>query len=121
MEALRLALSLASACEWVAGATDVSAAFLQALWPPDRPTYGVIPPKVLVQANLVSSDEIFIVRRALYGLRESPALWASHRTWLKTLVTDGELWMILLLPPGAERPQLRGLLVTTSSTLPREH
>ena len=106
MEALRLALSLASACEWVAGATDVSAAFLQALWPPDRPTYGVIPPKVLVQANLVSSDEIFIVRRALYGLRESPALWASHRTkvlkgisvetdegriWLKPLVTDGEL------------------------------
>ena len=104
VEALRLALALAAAMGWEAGATDV-----------------------LVQAKLVPSDVVFVVRRALYGLRESPALWANHRTrvlrelsvetpegkiWLKPLITDGELWMILRLPPGAEQPLLQGLLVT---------
>ncbi|CAE7224257.1 RE2 [Symbiodinium sp. CCMP2592] len=127
VEALRLALALASALGWIAAATDVSAAFLQAEWPTDRPTYGVITPRILVQAKLVPDNVVFVVKRALYGLRESPALWANHRTrtlrevsvdapegrvWLKPLVTDGELWMILQLPPGAERPQLRGLLVS---------
>ncbi|CAE7319363.1 RE1, partial [Symbiodinium sp. CCMP2592] len=127
VEALRLALAIASALGWIAAATDVSAAFLQAEWPANRPTYGVIPPKILVQANLVPENVVFVVRRALYGLRESPALWATHRTkvlkeilvqcaegclWLKPLITDGELWLILFKPNGADRPQLKGLLVT---------
>ncbi|CAE7520995.1 RE1 [Symbiodinium sp. CCMP2456] len=126
VEGLRLGLALASARLWIAAATDVSAAFLQALWPEGRPTYGVLPPKVLVQSGLVSANVVFIVKRALYGLRESPALWSAHRTsvlkkikvkcgdgfmWLKQLATDGELWMVLWTPDGGI-PQLVGLLVT---------
>ena len=69
--------------------TDVSAAFLQAEWPSDRPTYGVTPPKILVQANLVPENVVFVVRRVLYGLRESPALCANHRTKvLKEIVIE---------------------------------
>ncbi|CAE7224887.1 GIP, partial [Symbiodinium sp. CCMP2456] len=126
VEGLRPGLALASARLWIAAATDVSAAFLQALWPEGRPTYGVLPPKVLVQSGLVSANVVFIVKRALYGLRESPALWSAHRTsvlkktkvrcgdgfmWLKQLATDGELWMVLWTPDGGI-PQLVGLLVT---------
>ena len=89
-----------------------------------RPIYGVLPPKVLLQAGLVEANEVFAVRRALYGLRESPALWASHRTdvlivdydkgklWLKQLATDGELWMVLSSPDGVTQPNLVGILVT---------
>ncbi|CAE7914211.1 GIP, partial [Symbiodinium sp. KB8] len=80
VEGLRLALAIAMSMGWCVAATDVSAAFLQAKWPRDRPTYGVLPPKILQQAGLVEHGVVFIVRRALYGLRESPALWAAHRT-----------------------------------------
>ena len=127
VEGLRLALAIAVAMAWCIASTDVSAAFLQARWPSDRPTYGVLPPKVLVQAGLVDPDVVFIVKRALYGLRESPALWAAHRTevlgnlsveseegriFLKQMVTDSELWMILVEPRGGGQPVLRGILVT---------
>ncbi|CAE7452429.1 GIP, partial [Symbiodinium necroappetens] len=80
VEGLRLALAIAVSMGWCVASTDVSAAFLQAKWPRDRPTYGVLPPKVLQQAGLVEHGVVFIVRRALYGLRASPALWAAHRT-----------------------------------------
>ena len=127
VEGLRLALAIAVAMAWCIASTDVSAAFLQARWPADRPTYGVIPPKILLQAGLVEAGVVFIVKRALYGLRESPALWAAHRTetlrglsvegpegrtYLKQMITDGELWMILVEPKGGGRPILRGILVT---------
>ena len=127
VEGLRLALAIAVAMAWCIASTDVSAAFLQARWPPDRPTYGVLPPKVLLQAGLVEPGVVFIVKRALYGLRESPALWAAHRTevlgslsveceegriFLKQMVTDNELWMILVEPRGGGKPVLRGILVT---------
>ncbi|CAE7478405.1 RE1, partial [Symbiodinium necroappetens] len=127
VEGLRLALAIAVAMSWCIASTDVSAAFLQARWPADRPTYGVIPPKILLQAGLVEPGVVFIVKRALYGLRESPALWAAHRTetlrglsvespegrvYLKQMITDGELWMILVEPKGGGRPILRGILVT---------
>ncbi|CAE7879419.1 RE1 [Symbiodinium microadriaticum] len=127
VEGLRLALAIAVSMGWCVASTDVSVAFLQAKWPQDRPTYGVLPPKILQQAKLVESGVVFIVRRALYGLRESPALWAAHRTqvleelsvetkegriFLKQMTTDSELWMILLEPTKGARPILRGILVT---------
>ncbi|CAE7478551.1 RE1, partial [Symbiodinium necroappetens] len=126
-EGLRLALALAVAMSWSVASTDVSAAFLQALWPANRPTYGVLPPRVLLQAGLVEPEVVFIVKRALYGLRESPALWAAHRTevlkelvvdngdgriFLKQMMTDSELWMILEEPKNGGQPNLKGILVT---------
>ncbi|CAE7339861.1 RE1 [Symbiodinium sp. KB8] len=126
-EGLRLALALAVAMSWSVASTDVSAAFLQALWPTNRHTYGVLPPKVLLQAGLVEPEVVFIVKRALYGLRESPSLWAAHRTevlkelvvdngdgriFLKQMMTDSELWMILEEPKNGGQPSLKGILVT---------
>ena len=91
VEGLRLPLAIAVAMGWCVASTDVSAAFLQARWPAGRPTYGVIPPKILLQAGLVEPGVVFIVKRALYGLRESPALWAAHRTeTLQGLSVEGE-------------------------------
>ena len=72
-ESLRVALCLASAAGWSAGSTDITGAFLLAVWPSDKPTYGVIPPRILTQAGLIDENTVLLVKRPLYGLREAPA------------------------------------------------
>ena len=124
-ESLRIALCLATAAGWVAAATDITGAFLLATWPESKPTYGVLPPKILVQCGLVQGDQVFLVRRPLYGLREAPSLWAAYRTEqlsklrvpysaghlvLQPLVSDTELWLILYVR-DAEVPELSGMIV----------
>ena len=126
-ESLRVALCLASAAGWSAGSTDITGAFLLAVWPKDKPTYGVIPPRILIQAGLIDENTVLLVKRPLYGLREAPALWAAYRTErlketkiefndgvlvLQPLVSDSELWLILYVSPEAETPELYGLMVT---------
>ena len=124
-ESLRIALCMATAAGWVAAATDITGAFLLAKWPESKPTYGVLPPKVLVQCGLVQCDQVFLVKRPLYGLREAPSLWAAYRTdqlsklrvpydaghlVLQPLISDTELWLILYVC-GSEVPVLYGILV----------
>ena len=124
-ESLRIALCLATAAGWVAAATDITGAFLLATWPESKPTYGVIPPKVMVQCGLVEGDQVFLVKRPLYGLREAPSLWAAYRTEqlskirvpydagylvLKPLISDTELWLILY-EKGTDVPVLSGIIV----------
>ena len=126
-ESLRVALCLASAEGWSAGSTDITGAFLLAVWPKDKPTYGVIPPRILIQAGLIDENTVLLVKRPLYGLREAPALWAAYRTeklketkvefdggvlMLQPLVSDSELWLILYTSAKAETPELYGLMVT---------
>ena len=107
---------------WVAVATDITGPFLLATWPESKPTYGVIPPRVLVQFGLVEGDQVFLVKRPLYGLREAPSLWAAYRMdqlnkiryeaghlVLKPLISDTELWLILYVE-GTEAPVLYGIL-----------
>ncbi|CAE7494560.1 GIP, partial [Symbiodinium necroappetens] len=80
-----------------------------------------------VEGAMANEQVVFIVKRALYGLRESPALWAAHRTevlkelsvdsekgriYLKQMMTDSELWMILEEPKDGGQPSLKGILVT---------
>ena len=124
-ESLRIALCLATVAGWTAAATDITGAFLLAKWPESKPTYGVIPPKILVQCGLVEGDQVFLVRRPLYGLREAPSLWASYRTeqlnkirvpyeaghlQLKPLISDTELWLILYVQ-DTEIPVVYGIIV----------
>ena len=124
-ESLRIALCLATAAGWVAAATDITGAFLLATWPESKPTYGVIPPKVMVQCGLVEGDQVFLVKRPLYGLREAPSLWAAYRTEqlskirvpydagylvLKPLISDTELWLILY-EKDTDVPVLSGIIV----------
>ena len=125
-ESLRVALRLASKACWSAGCTDITGAFLLAIWPADKPTYGVLAPRILVRAGLARDDEVFLVCRPLYGLREAPALWAQFRSEklaalkvpfregflvLKSVVTDSELWRIMFMDAEGELT-LCGLLVT---------
>ena len=79
-ESLRAALCLASAAGWSGGSTDITGAFLLAVWPKDKPTYGVTPPRILIQAGLIDDGSVLLVKRPLYGLREAPALSATYRT-----------------------------------------
>lgn len=38
-----------------------------------------MPPKLLIRLGLVKEGEMWLVERALYGLRESPKLWVDYR------------------------------------------
>ena len=125
-ESLRVALCLASKACWSAGCTDITGAFLLAVWPSDKPTYGVLAPRILVRAGLAREDEVFLVCRPLYGFREAPALWAQFRSEklaalkvpfrdgflvLRPVVMDSELWRIMFMD-GEGELTLRGVLVT---------
>ena len=37
------------------------------------------PPSIAVKMGLVSQGEMWLVRQAIYGLRESPAVWSEFR------------------------------------------
>ena len=69
--AIRMALRSAAARGWTAAGIDVKTAFLLA---PRRGegTLIVRPPKILVQAGVIPSHEVWKVRQALYGLQTSP-------------------------------------------------
>ncbi|CAE7392349.1 RE1 [Symbiodinium natans] len=124
-ESLRIALCIAVAGGWLAAVTDITGAFLLSEWPEGKPRYGVLPPRILQQGGFLGSTDVLLVKRPLYGLRESPALWASYRTRvlkgleipyhkgslrLKQLRTDSELWMIMFCE--GEEMTLYGILVT---------
>ena len=40
----------------------------------------MLPPKILIRLGLVKDGEMWLVERALYGLRESPKLWGTTGT-----------------------------------------
>ena len=46
----------------------------------DRKLVIVKPPKILVEAGIVGPKELWKVQHALYGLRSSPAAWASFHS-----------------------------------------
>lgn len=90
---LRLALSMAARYGWDIAGLDVVAAFLNAQLgdvhekpqPREDPTRDrgrivlMQPPRVLERLGLIEVGELWLVERALYGLRESPRLWSDHR------------------------------------------
>ena len=107
-EALRLALTLAAAKQWLAAIADVTAAFLLAEWPENLPKYGLTPPRVVKDSGHEGSC-IWVVQRPLYGLRESPVIWADFRNaklrqlkivvngrrlGLSPLITESEVWLL---------------------------
>ena len=60
------------------GSLDITAAFLHADLPKDRFLI-VAPPPCLVALGVCKPGDLWIVRRALYGLKESPRYWEDHR------------------------------------------
>ena len=59
----------------------------------------------LVDAGLVSSDEVWIIPSALYGMTTAPRDWAHYpdekvRSWRWTMETEGRSWEMRLKPFG---------------------
>ena len=109
---VRTLISLATRKQWSVGTADVKTAFLQA---PRRETGNqctvINPPNVAKEANILRFGwkERWLVRKALYGLVESPRDWAIYRDQqLRTLswtskdgrkvkleaTTEAHLWVI---------------------------
>ena len=82
-ESVRAGLTLAMRYSWTVAVLDVVAAFLRT--PMNRskgdPIVVVQPPRLLETMNLVIPMELWGLVRALYGLRQSPALWGDFRDY----------------------------------------
>eukprot|EP00975_Prorocentrum_lima_P061677 12881270-Prorocentrum_lima.AAC.1 len=58
--------------------TDISTAFLNA--PIDESKVVLItPPQILLKLGIVTPGTIWKIRKAVYGLKESPRLWQEER------------------------------------------
>ena len=59
---------------------DVKSAFLLASIPTNvTKRYARRPPRLLVDLELCTEDEVWMIDKALYGFRESPKWWSDHR------------------------------------------
>ena len=88
----KMILKLAVVRSWTVAITDIRTAFLHAPLPEDRCVI-VRPPAGLIRLGLVKKTDVWWLRKALYGLRECPRLWAQERdTKLKTMswIVDGK-------------------------------
>ena len=109
---LRTLLSVHGHKPWRIGTTDVRQAFVLAKWL-GLPV-ALEPPTIAYQLGLASSGEVWFVEQAIYGLRESPALWSNFRDrelalakWtasindeeipmkLEQLVSDNQVWRVV--------------------------
>ena len=80
IETFRAALAYAAFRKWRGASSDISSAFLLASWPDHLSRYAVQPPKFLVDNGYATADECWLVMKPLYGLRESPSIWATYRS-----------------------------------------
>ena len=81
--ALRTCLIRAVQADWLAASLDIKTAFVNAMLPGEGSDEEVLvilqPPRLLVKLEYVRPDEFWVAVRAIYGLRQSPKLWGSHR------------------------------------------
>ena len=103
-EAVRTALVTARRNRWMVGIIDIAAAFLRTPIGArsDDPIIIATPPRLLRQLDLIESQELWGLIRALYGLRQSPVLWARHR----------DQQMMSMQPPGGLSME-RGRTITS--------
>ena len=77
---------------------DVTAAFLNAPLPTGRIVV-LRPPTILCKLNLLPPGHVWLVHKAIYGLREAPSLWSEERMEALTNLTfasEGEPYSVLL-------------------------
>ena len=124
---IRCLLRKALAMSWEIATCDVKTAFLLApREDSDRKLVVVKPPKILGEAGIVGPREQRRVQHALYGLRSSPADWASFRNkmlrtflWQQDGVTlelretpEPNLWKIIEKKPlDQEEPPPKGFIL----------
>ena len=93
-EAVRVGLTMTRKRRWVVGLIDIMQAFLRTPLDPlsGDPTIIVAPPRVLEKLSMIRPGELWGLVRALYGLRQAPALWTAHRDRvLREMVFPGQL------------------------------
>eukprot|EP00439_Symbiodinium_sp_Y106_P027213 s7960_g3.t1 len=97
---------------WGAAVTDIRQAFVLAPW--IGKAVALKPPALAVEMGLAETDDYWLVKQSIYGLREAPAAWASFRDteleaarWkakvdgtmvelkLKQLVSDSQVWKVV--------------------------
>ncbi|CAE7275253.1 unnamed protein product [Symbiodinium sp. CCMP2592] len=80
-EVLRAGLAMSRRRRWQIAILDVVAAFLRAPIGDNSsdPVVLVAPPRMLLELGLIVEFELWALVRALYGLRQAPALWSSYR------------------------------------------
>ena len=120
---LLAALKLGRTKNWTASKHDVKGAFMYTPLPEGKLVI-VRPPEMWVQWGLVPAGTCWTLEKAVYGLRESPALWSKTRdteladmTWmvgkrtfrLQRCSSDSQVW--ILREDHPDRPELLGLLV----------
>ena len=109
-DVLRSCLVEAAVCGFAIFITDVKNAFLRASIP-DTVKGSILlrPPRILEQMNITVPEEIWVIEKAVYGLRQSPKWWADYRdaalaasswegpsgrTHLKQSTVEPNLWKI---------------------------
>ncbi|CAE7230836.1 RE1 [Symbiodinium sp. CCMP2592] len=109
---LRTMLAYNAKKPWRIGTTDVRQAFVLARWRGEP--VALEPPGIAYLLGLAVPGDVWFVQQALYGLRESPALWSMFRDeqlklarWivningqevkmkLEQLVSDNQVWKII--------------------------
>eukprot|EP00971_Amphidinium_carterae_P317915 6319816-Amphidinium_carterae.1 len=75
---LRTLISVGLTNRWRFASADIPQAFLYASIEQGRDVY-LKTPKICVDFGLVGKDTLWRLKRALYGLRESPKLWEKER------------------------------------------
>ena len=63
--------------EWVVGSTDVRQAFVLAPW--IGGPVAIQPPSITTKLGLTDTDDLWLIKKSIYGLREAPAVWAQFR------------------------------------------
>ena len=117
-EAFRMVLTESAYRRWLLGTLDIVAAFLETPISPELPPIIVSPPSILRRLNLSAEREVWRLVRALYGLRESPRLWAIYRdgllqtlrvkldegeAYLKQTDIESNLWTVLEICPEQDQ------------------
>ena len=105
-DALRVALTVAAMFQWMGAVSDIASAFLLAPWPSDLPRYAIQPPRVVRDSGAADGRDYWVIDRALYGLRESPAVWGSFRSKRLRKARIPFRGMILKLIPTVAEPEL---------------
>ena len=93
-EAIRAGLVMSCQRGWSVALIDIVAAFLRTPLDPEAgdPVVIVAPPKLLQRLGIMEEGELWGLVRALYGLRQAPALWGAHRDRvLQGMTFDGNL------------------------------
>ena len=76
----RTLLAVAAKREYSIGSLDVKNAFLHAPLDPEEDGFVIVtPPQVLVRLGLAEQDEVWILHKAMYGLRCAPKRWSDFR------------------------------------------